>query len=56
MLYCNRIGVPEVTDVNKITASKKMYYLSLLIFFKQKSLSFNNLSAIYYQSLHWIIM
>ena len=36
MLYYDRIEVSEVIDVNKTSAPKRMYYLSLLAFFRYR--------------------
>ena len=51
MLYFDRVGVSEGTDVNKTSESKecdiyfKIKILTLLLFFQTKSLSLNNMSA-----------
>ena len=36
LLYDDRIYVSEGIDINKTSASKKVWYLSLQIFFKQR--------------------
>ena len=47
MLYYERINVIEGIDINKTNASsKKLSYLSLLVFFYIRGLSSNQMSAI----------
>ena len=36
MIYYDRIDVSEVVDVNKTSASKRVYYLPLLVFLMQR--------------------
>ena len=37
MLYYNRLDASEGIDINKTNESKKVWYLSLFVFFKEKA-------------------
>ena len=45
MLYYDRIDVPEGIDVNKISASKRIMFVTIVIFW-MKVISFKQMSAI----------